>query len=66
MGWQNQILNEPAFRVSYLSKSKHVLGREANVDLELIPHGGATPGTVMTLARGGGQTFDSINLGIEF
>ncbi|MCX7164983.1 MAG: lipid A deacylase LpxR family protein [Rhodocyclales bacterium] len=54
MGWQNQIPNEPAFLVSYLSKSKHVLGRGASVDLELIPHGGATLGTVMTLARGGG------------
>ncbi|MDP2821476.1 MAG: lipid A deacylase LpxR family protein [Sulfuritalea sp.] len=54
MGWQHQIPNEPAFLVSWLAKSKHVLGSGQGVDLELIPHGGATVGTVMTLARGGG------------
>ena len=54
MGWHNQIPNEPAFLVSYLAKSKHALGSAAGVDLEVIPHGGATIGTVMTLARAGG------------
>jgi hypothetical protein len=54
VGWQNQIPNEPAFLVSYLAKSKHALGSRPEFDLELIPHGGATLGTVMTLARGGG------------
>lgn len=52
-GWQHQIPNEPAFLVSWLAKSKHVLGSDQGVDLELIPHGGATLGTVMTLARAG-------------
>lgn len=53
-GWQHQIGNEPAFLVSYLGKSKHTLGRAAGMDLEVIPHGGATLGTVMTLVRAGG------------
>jgi len=53
-GWQHQIPNEPAFLVSYLGKSKRALGNLAGLDLELIPHGGATLGTVMTLARAGG------------
>jgi hypothetical protein len=53
-GWANQIPNEPAFMVSYLAKSKHPLGSAGGVDLEVIPHGGATLGTVMTLARAGG------------
>jgi hypothetical protein len=54
MGWHNQIPNEPAFLVSYQAKSKHMLGRPAGLDFELIPHAGATLGTVMTLARAGG------------
>lgn len=54
VGWHNQIPNEPAFLVSWLAKSKHALGRVADSELELIPHGGATVGTVMTLARAGG------------
>jgi hypothetical protein len=54
MGWHNQIPNEPAFMVSWLAKRKHMLGSEQGVDLELIPHGGASLGTVMTLARAGG------------
>ena len=52
-GWQHQIPNETAFLVSWLAKSKHVLGSDQGVELELIPHGGATLGTVMTLARAG-------------
>ena len=54
MGWHNQIGNEPAFLVSYFSKTKHSLGSGSGLELELIPHGGATVGTVMTLARAGG------------
>jgi len=54
LGWNNQIPNEPAFLVSYLAKSKLVLSSAAKLDLELIPHGGATLGTVMTLGRAGG------------
>ncbi len=54
MGWHNQIGNEPAFLISYFGKSKHSLGSSSGLDLELIPHGGATLGTVMTLARAGG------------
>jgi len=53
-GWHNQIGNEPAFLISYFGKSKHSLGSGSGLDLELIPHGGATLGTVMTLARAGG------------
>jgi lipid A 3-O-deacylase len=53
MGWHNQIPNEPAFLVSWLAKSKHVLASRHGVDLEVIPHGGGTIGTVMTLARAG-------------
>ena len=53
-GWQHQIPNEPAILVSWLAKSKHGLGSVAGLDLEAIPHGGASVGTVMTLARGGG------------
>lgn len=54
MGWDNQIPNEPAFLASYHAKSKYGLARLARLDLEAIPHGGATLGTVMTLARVGG------------
>lgn len=53
-GWQHQIPNEPAFMVSWLAKSKHRLGTIAGVEVEAIPHGGASLGTVMTLARAGG------------
>lgn len=53
-GWDNQIPNEPAFLVSYLAKSKYALGSARGIDLELVPHGGVTLGTVMTLARAGG------------
>lgn len=48
-GWHNQIPNEPAFLASYLQKRKYVWR-----DCEIIPHGGVTLGTVMTLARAGG------------
>jgi hypothetical protein len=40
--------------VSWLAKSKHGLGNVAGLDVEAIPHGGASVGTVMTLARAGG------------
>lgn len=52
-GWHHQLPNEPAFMVSWLVKSKHALGRYGEIDLEAIPHGGASVGTVMTLARAG-------------
>lgn len=54
MGWHNQIPNEPAFLASYLTKSKYPVGRVKSLDVEVVPHGGATVGTVMTLARAGG------------
>lgn len=54
MGWHNQIPNEPAFLISYLAKSKYALGSAHGIDLEVVPHGGVTLGTVMTLARAGG------------
>lgn len=53
-GWHHQIPNEPAFLLSWLAKSKHGLGTVAGLDVEAIPHGGATVGSVMTLARAGG------------
>jgi lipid A 3-O-deacylase len=53
-GWQHQIPNEPAVMASWLAKSKHGLGNVAGLDVEAIPHGGASVGTVMTLARAGG------------
>lgn len=53
-GWDHQIPNEPAFLVSWLAKTKHGLGKAAGLEIEAIPHGGATLGTVMTLARAGG------------
>jgi hypothetical protein len=55
VGWHNQIPNEPAFLVSWLAKGKHRLGSTQGIDLELIPHGGATLGTTLTLARAGGM-----------
>ncbi len=53
-GWHHQIPNEPAFLVSWLAKSKHRVGSAGALDIEAIPHGGATLGTVMTLGRAGG------------
>ncbi len=54
MGWHHQLPNEPAFLASWLAKKKFALGSAGGVELDLIPHGGASLGTVMTLARGGG------------
>jgi len=48
-GWHNQLPNEPGFLVAYVHKRK--LGNE---HADLIPHAGATLGTVLTLARAGG------------
>ncbi|MBI5107487.1 MAG: lipid A deacylase LpxR family protein [Rhodocyclales bacterium] len=53
-GWHHQIPNEPAFLVSWLVKTRHDLGKAGGLDVEAIPHGGATLGTVMSLARAGG------------
>jgi lipid A 3-O-deacylase len=49
LGWDNQIPNEPAFLVAYLHKR-----RFGNASFDVVPHVGATFGTVMTLARAGG------------
>lgn len=47
-GWDNQASTEPAFLLSYLQKR-----RFGNDHVDVVAHGGATLGTVMTLARGG-------------
>lgn len=47
-GWDNQIPNEPAFVATYLQKRKY---GDARTDIVL--HGGASLGSVMTLARAG-------------
>lgn len=57
LGWDNQIPNEPAFLVSYLHKRKF-----ESKYVELIPHVGATAGTVMTLARAGGIVRVGVNM----
>lgn len=49
-GWHNQSPSEPAFSVTLLRKWK-VAGNE---HFDVIPHFGASVGTVMTLARVGG------------
>jgi lipid A 3-O-deacylase len=49
MGWDHQLRNEPAFLMSYLHKRRYAYG-----DFEVVPHAGATVGTVMTMARAGG------------
>ena len=49
-GWDNQIPTEPAFVVSYLHKRRY--GNRTGV--QLVPHIGASLGTVMTMARIGG------------
>ena len=48
-GWDNQLPNEPAFLVSYVHKRRY-----GNATFDVVPHIGATVGTVMTLARAGG------------
>jgi hypothetical protein len=57
-GWDNQLPNEPGFLVSYLQKRR--VG-DGNVDF--VPHGGVTVGTVMTLARAGGMLRLGRNIG---
>ena len=47
-GWSNQLPNEPAFVVSYLQKRRY-----GSDSFDIVPHGGVTVGTVMTLARVG-------------
>jgi hypothetical protein len=49
-GWDNQCRSEPAFMLSYLHKRRY-----GNDSIDLVAHGGATAGTVMTLARAGGM-----------
>jgi len=59
-GWANQIPNEPAFVASYLHKRRYVpawdgvpAARSA-LGFDLVPHAGASLGTVMTHVRAGG------------
>lgn len=47
-GWDNQGKTEPAFMLSYLQKR-----RFGSDHVDVVARGGATLGTVMTLARGG-------------
>ncbi len=56
LGWDNQIRNEPAFVATYLQKRRYDRGDSALLppNVEIIPHGGLSMGTVMTLARAGG------------
>jgi hypothetical protein len=49
-GWGNQGKSEPAFMLSYLQKR-----RFGNDVADVVGHGGASLGTVMTLARLGAQ-----------
>jgi len=49
-GWDNQIRAEPGFMIAYLHKRRY---GDSN-GLQLVPHAGATIGTIMTLARAGG------------
>ena len=49
-GWANQIKSEPGFLISYLHKRR--FGDSSG--LQLVPHAGASIGTVMTFARAGG------------
>jgi len=49
-GWGNQIRGEPGFLVSYLHKRR--FGNRTGV--QLVPHIGATFGTIMTMTRIGG------------
>ncbi len=48
-GWANQLPAEPGLMVGYLKKWKF-----GNDTLDIIPHAGATVGTVQTFARAGG------------
>jgi len=57
LGWGNQIPNEPSFLVSYLQKRKIGSG-----NFEIVPHAGATVGTVFTLARAGGIARIGVNM----
>lgn len=47
-GWDNQGAGEIAFLASYLQKRRY-----GGDNVDVVVHGGATLGTVMTLARGG-------------
>ena len=48
-GWAHQLPTEPGFMLGYLKKWKFGSDR-----LDIIPHAGATVGTVLTFARAGG------------
>ena len=49
-GWGNQLRGEPGFLLTYLHKRRY--GERSGV--QLVPHIGATLGTIMTMARIGG------------
>lgn len=49
-GWSNQMPNEPAFMVGYLQKR-----RFDTSTIQIVPYAGITVGTVLTLARVGGD-----------
>ena len=49
-GWDNQIKGEPGFLITYLHKRR--LGNRSG--LQLVPHAGASIGTIITFARAGG------------
>ena len=48
-GWAHQLPTEPGFMLGYLKKVKF-----GNESVDIIPHVGATVGTIMTFARAGG------------
>lgn len=48
-GWDNQVKAEPGFLVSYLHKRR--FGDRSGV--QIVPHAGASIGTIMTFARAG-------------
>ncbi len=57
MGWANQIPNEPGFLASYLQKR-----RFGDRHFDVVPHAGATVGTVMNLVRVGGIARAGFNM----
>ncbi len=57
-GWDNQLSNEPGILVSYLQKRRY-----GSDTFDIVPHGGVTLGTVMTLARVGATLRLGHNMG---
>lgn len=56
-GWDNQLRNEPAFVATYLQKRRFDRHNSWLIPrhVDVIPHFGASVGTVLTLARAGGM-----------